>query len=160
MEPSLRAVAIYGVLLALFRLTGKRSLSQTTTFDLVLLLIISEAIQNGMVGPGYSVTNAFVLVLTLVLIDLTLDAVKRRSPALERWLEGAPLILVDHGRPLAERLRSTGVDVTDVLAAARRLHGLERMEQIKYAVLERNGELSIVPWDRGEPGVHDQPRAA
>lgn len=160
MEPILRAVAIYGILLVLFRIVGKRSLSQITTFDFILLLIISEAIQNGMVGSGYSVTSAFVLVLTLMLIDFGLGLVKRRFPRIELWLDGAPLVLVEHGRPLRERLDRSGVDLDDVLTAARRSHGLERLEQIKYAVLERNGDLSIIPWEQETREDRDTRRAA
>jgi len=160
MEPVLRAAAVYGLLLVLFRITGKRSLSQITTFDFILLLIISEAIQNGMVGSGYSVTNAFVLVLTLILVDRALGLVKRRFPRVERWLEGAPLILVEHGRPLHERLARSGVDVDDILTSARRQHGLERLDQVKYAVLERNGDLSILPWDKQAQDDEDRKRAA
>jgi uncharacterized membrane protein YcaP (DUF421 family) len=160
MEPVLRAAAVYGLLLVLFRITGKRSLSQITTFDFILLLIISEAIQNGMVGNSYSVTNAFVLVLTLILVDQGLGLVKRRFPRLERWLEGAPLILVEHGRPLRDRLERSGVDVDDILTSARRQHGLERLDQVKYAVLERNGDLSILPWDKQTRDDQDRERAA
>jgi uncharacterized membrane protein YcaP (DUF421 family) len=159
-EPVLRAVAVYGILLVLFRIIGKRSLSQITTFDFILLLIISEAIQNGMVGSGYSVTGAFVLVLTLMLIDFGLGLVKRRFPRLELWLDGAPLVLVEHGRPLRERLDRAGVDLDDVLTAARRAHGLERLEQIKYAVLERNGDLSIIPWEQETREDQDTRHAA
>ncbi len=148
------------MLLLLFRIVGKRSLSQITTFDFILLLIISEAIQNGMVGAGYSVTGAFVLVLTLMLIDFGLGRVKRRFPRIELWLDGAPLVLVEHGRPLRERLDRAGVDLDDVLTAARRSHGLERLEQIKYAVLERNGDLSIIPWEQETREDRDTRRAA
>jgi uncharacterized membrane protein YcaP (DUF421 family) len=154
----LRGVAVYGLLLVIFRVTGKRSLGQITTFDFILLLIISEAIQNGMVGAGYSVTNALVLIVTLVLIDMGLGFVKTRVPALERWLEGTPLVIVEDGRALQDRLARSGVDVSDVLRAARSTQGLERLDQIKYAVLERNGEISIIPRERGAaPG---QDRAA
>jgi uncharacterized membrane protein YcaP (DUF421 family) len=158
-EPVLRAAAIYGILLVLFRIVGKRSLSQITTFDFILLLIISEAIQNGMVGSGYSVTSALVLVLTLMLIDFGLGLVKRRFPRVELWLDGAPIVLVERGRPLRERLARSGVDLDDVLTAARRSQGLERIEQIKYAVLERNGDLSIIPAEQ-ETGEDQDTRHA
>jgi uncharacterized membrane protein YcaP (DUF421 family) len=138
-------VCVYGTLLVLFRLTGNRSLGQISTFDFVLLLIISEAIQNGMVGDNYSLTNAFVLVVTLVVIDVGLSLVKQRSHTLDKWLEGTPIVVVDHGRPLRERMERARVGEDDVLTAARLLHGLERMEQVKYAVVERSGEISIVP---------------
>ncbi|HEU4371665.1 MAG TPA: YetF domain-containing protein [Methylomirabilota bacterium] len=158
MESVLRGAAVYGLLLIVFRITGKRALGQITTFDFVLLLIISEAVQNAMVGPGYSVTNALVLIVTLVVIDTGLTFVKTRVPALERWLEGTPLVIVEDGRPLQDRLERSGVDVGDVLCAARHTHGLERLDQIKYAVLERHGDISIIPREPGpEPG---QGRAA
>lgn len=148
MESVVRALAIYAVLLVLFRITGKRSLGQITTFDFILLLIISEAIQNGMVGSSYSLTNALVLVTTLVIVDVGLSLLKRRSARLEKYLDGTPLVIVEQGRPLRDRLDKSRVDEEDVLAAARR-EGLERMEQIKYAVLERNGQISIIARDDG-----------
>jgi uncharacterized membrane protein YcaP (DUF421 family) len=160
MESVVRAIAIYGVLLIVFRLTGKRSLGQLTTFDFILLLIISEAVQNGMVGQNYSLTNAFVLVLTLIIIDVGLSLLKRRAPAVEKWLEGVPLVIVDRGRPLVNRMKKARVDESDVLAFARRLHGLERMDQIKYAVLERSGDISIIPWDQPRAVARDEQRPA
>jgi len=159
MESVIRAAAIYGLLLVIFRVTGNRPLGQITTFDFILLLIISEAIQNGMVGSDYSVTNAFVLILTLISIDLVLSVVKDRMPLVEKWLDGVPLVIVEHGRPLQDRMRKSRVDVSDVLAAARKLHGLERMDQIKYAVLERGGDISIIPRDPGLDARSDAPAA-
>jgi uncharacterized membrane protein YcaP (DUF421 family) len=143
MESVFRALFIYSVLMVLFRLTGKRSLGQITTFDFVLLLIISEAIQNGMVGTSYSITNALVLVVTLVTVDVALSLVKRRSRRLEQFLDGTPIVIVENGRPLRDRMDKERVDESDVLSAARQ-EGLERMSQIKYAVLERNGQISII----------------
>jgi len=96
--------------------------------------------------------------VTLVVIDTGLSFVKTRLPRLELWLEGTPLVVVEDGRPLQDRLDRSGIDVSDVLRAARTLHGLERLEQIKYAVLERNGDISIIPREReAAPG---QDRAA
>jgi uncharacterized membrane protein YcaP (DUF421 family) len=150
MEALIRGAAVYGLLLVVFRVTGKRSLGQITTFDFILLLIISEAIQNSMVGTGYSLTHGFLLILTLVMIDVGLSLIKLRAPWLEKWLEGVPLVIVEQGRPLKERMRRSRVDESDVLAAARKLHGLERMDQIKYAVLERSGDISIIPRARDQ----------
>ena len=129
----------------LFRITGNRSLGQISTFDFVPLLIISEAIQNGLVGNNYSLTNALVLVITLVIIDVGLSFVKQRSRTVDKWLEGMPVAIVEHGRPLRERMERARVAHDDALTAARLLHGLERMEQVKYAVMERSGEISIIP---------------
>ena len=71
-----------------------------------------------------------------------------RSRKVDRWLEGMPLVIVDHGRPVRDRMDRARVDEDDVLTAARLLHGLERMEQVKYAVVERSGEISIIPRDK------------
>jgi uncharacterized membrane protein YcaP (DUF421 family) len=116
-----------------------------TSFDLVLLLIISEATQNAMIGDDYSLTNGMLVVLTLIGLDILLSQVKRWYPAAEMWLDGKPTIIVEHGRPKTEVMALARVDERDVLAAAREKQGLERMDQIKYAVLETSGGISIVP---------------
>jgi uncharacterized membrane protein YcaP (DUF421 family) len=159
METIVRAAVIYVALLVIFRIMGQRSLSQITTFDFVLLLIISEAIQNGLVGQSYSVTNALLLILTLVGIDLALSELKQHSPRLEKWMEGLPVILVDEGRLLHDRMNKARVDESDILTAARQAHGLERLEQIKYAVLESSGGISIVPWDDAARAGRERPAA-
>ena len=159
MESVVRGLIIYAVLLVLFRITGKRSLGQITTFDFVLLLIISEAIQNGMVGTSYSITNALALVATLVTVDVALSVVKRRSSRLEKVLDGTPVVIVENGRPLRDRMDKERLDECDVLSAARR-EGLERMSQIKYAVLERNGQISIIPTEDASSGPAKERPAA
>ena len=145
MDAVLRASAIYFFLLLIFRLSGKRSIAQITTFDLILLLIISEATQQALLGQDFSLTNAFLVIVTLVGIDIGLSLLKQRSSTIEKLLEDEPLIIVEEGRPLLDRMKKVRVDEEDVLTAARILQGLERMDQIKYAVLERNGGISIIP---------------
>jgi uncharacterized membrane protein YcaP (DUF421 family) len=76
---------------------------------------------------------------------MTLSWIKERSPRLSRWMEGVPLVIVEDGRPLRDRMEKSRIDEGDILAAARELRGLERMDQIKFAVLERSGGISIVP---------------
>ncbi len=145
MDAIVRGLVVYLFLLILFRIAGRRTLGSITNFDFVLLLIISEATQNAMIGNDYSVTNGFLVILTLVGLDIALSYLKQRFPAMERYLDGLPLILVDQGRPLKELMHRARVDERDILAAAREKHGLERMDQIKYAILETNGMISIVP---------------
>jgi uncharacterized membrane protein YcaP (DUF421 family) len=145
MDTVVRGIAIYLFLLLVFRLTGKRSLGQVTTFDFVLLLIISETTQQALLGDDFSVTNAFLSILTLVVIDIGMSLLKQRVPTLDDWLEGVPLVVVEEGKPMKDRLKKVQVGEEDILSAARELQGLERMEQIKYAVLERNGAITIVP---------------
>lgn len=145
MDIILRALVIYLILMVLFRLSGKRTLSQVTTFDLVLLLIISEATQQALLGDDFSITTAALAVLTLVSLDRVADLLKSRSTAFSRLAEGAPLVLVEHGRPLQERLRKEHISTDDILASARKSQGLLRMDQIEYAVLESSGGISIIP---------------
>ena len=145
MESILRGLLTYVFLLIIFRISGKRTLSQTTNFDLVLLLIISETIQHAMVDEDHSMTNGFLLIMTLVGTSILLSVLKQRIPALERWLDGCPLILVENGKLLRDRMDKCRVDEGDILTAARQRQGLERLDQIKFAVLERDGEITIVP---------------
>lgn len=140
-----RAAAMYLFLVLIFRVCGRRVLAQITTFDLVLVLIISEAAQQAMIGNDFSMTTAFLAIVTLVGIDVALSLWKQRFQKLDRWLDGLPLVLVENGLPFAERLHMARIDESDILTAARQLQGLERMEQIKYAVLERSGGISIIP---------------
>jgi uncharacterized membrane protein YcaP (DUF421 family) len=145
MDSIVRAVIVYVVLLVIFRISGKRSLAQITTFDFVLLLIIAEAVQPALVANDSSMTGSFLLVLTLMGIEFVLSVIKDRASLFDKLIEDVPLILVADGRELHERMRNARVDTNDVLAAARLNQGLERLDQIKYAVLERNGHISVIP---------------
>lgn len=150
MESVIRAVAMYLFLLLLIRFSGKRSMAQVTPFDFVLVLIISEAAQQGLAGDDYSFTNAIVLVTTLVCVDIGLSLLKQRSNRLSRLLEDVPEVIVTHGRPLRHRMDRVRVTEEEVLQAARTLHGLARMEQIRYAVVETTGDISIIPEKSGQ----------
>jgi uncharacterized membrane protein YcaP (DUF421 family) len=148
MDAILRGASVYILLLIVFRISGRRTLGEMTPFDFVLLLIIAETTQQALLGDDFSVTNAFLLITTLVGIDILISYMKTRFDKFDRILDGLPMVLVEHGKPLQERLKKSRLDEHDVLAAARRLQGLERMEQIKYAVLETDGAISIIPMER------------
>ncbi len=125
---------------------GKRSLSESTTFDLVLLLIISEVTQQALVGHDYSLTGAFILIVTLITTDLIFSLLKENFPLFGKVTEGLPLIIVDEGKPLPKRMRKSKVSEDDVLEAARMRFGLQKMKDIKYAILEKSGDITIVPY--------------
>lgn len=137
-----RALVIYLGVLVLFRIAGRRTMAQITPFDLVLLLIISEAVQPALLGDT-SLLEAFVLVTTLVGADILLGELSQRSRRIERLVDGTPIILVQDGQPLPDRLRSTHVTEADLLAAARD-EGLTGLDQIRYAILEATGRISII----------------
>lgn len=143
--PVLRIALVYFFLMALFRLAGRRTLADISPFDFVLLLIISELVQQAVVANDPSLTNALLLCSTLVALDIGLSLLKQRSSRFERMLEGVPVLLVEHGRPLDEAMRAMRIDTSDILAAARVTQGLERIDQIRFAVLEKNGGISIIP---------------
>jgi uncharacterized membrane protein YcaP (DUF421 family) len=145
METVLRAVAIYLFLMIVFRISGKRALAEMNAFDMVLLLIIGESVSQGLMGDDFSITTALVLVTTLVLMEIALGFIKQKSQVAERWLDDVPLIVVEHGKPLRDRMDRVRVDEEDVLEAARSLHGLETLQQVKYAVVERSGSISVIP---------------
>jgi uncharacterized membrane protein YcaP (DUF421 family) len=145
MDSILRAVAIYAFLLVVLRVAGKRTLAQMTSFDFILIVIISEAVQQGLIDDDNSMTNAFLLVITLIGLDVALSLVKQRLPRVDQLLDGVPVIVLENGRPLRDRMAKARVDEADILHAARELQGLERLDQIKYAVLERSGGITIIP---------------
>ncbi|MFV3415926.1 DUF421 domain-containing protein [Pseudomonas nitroreducens] len=145
MDSVLRAVTLYLFLVILFRLVGKRALADVSTFDLLLLMIISEATQQAMLGEDFSTTNALLVIITLVVMDVLFSLLKLRHPFIDRMIEGTPTLIVEYGRPLKERLLEARLREEDVLLEARQSQGLERMEQIRFAILEKNGKISIIP---------------
>jgi uncharacterized membrane protein YcaP (DUF421 family) len=147
MESVLRAAAIYFFMLFLFRIAGKRSVTEMSSFEFVLLLIVGEATQQAILGKDYSVTNAFLVIATLIAINIGLSLLKLRSHHAKRLFDGTPLVIVEHGRPLKDLMKKVRVVEDDIMAAAREFQGLERMDQIKFAVLETSGIISIVPQD-------------
>jgi uncharacterized membrane protein YcaP (DUF421 family) len=156
MELILRTVGIYIFLLVLFRLLGKRSLSELSAFDFILFLIISEAIQNALVDDDKSVVMGLTVILTFLLLDLFMSILKRKYNFFEKLTEGVPLVLVDRGKVIEEHLSMGRVTYRDILQTARESHGLERLEQIKYAVLETTGGISIIPMERDFEAMLDR----
>jgi uncharacterized membrane protein YcaP (DUF421 family) len=145
MDAVLRALTIYLALLVIFRISGKRTLAQITTFDFVVLLIVGEATQQGLLGDDFSVTNAVLVVSTLIGADIVMSLVKERSRWFTRIADGLPVVILEDGRPIEDRMRRARLDEGDILAAGRQSQGVERLDQIKYAVLERSGSISVIP---------------
>lgn len=145
MESVIRPALVYVVVLVLLRLTGKRTLAQITSFDFVLLLIISEATQQALIGEDNSMINAAIVVATLIGLNIVMSLLKQRYKWFDRLLDDIPLVIVADGKPFKDRMEKARVDEDDVLDAARENCGLERMDQIRHAILERDGQISIIP---------------
>ncbi len=145
MESVLRGAAIYAILLLILRFSGRRTLAQMTPFDLVLILIIAETTQQALLGDDFSITNAAILILTLCAIDIALSYLKRSSPRLATWLDGRPTLLIQNGVIDEFALRKARIGKEELLEAARQLHGLENLSEVKHAILEADGDISIIP---------------
>jgi uncharacterized membrane protein YcaP (DUF421 family) len=145
MDSVIKACIVYFVLWAIIRISGRRTLGEMSAFDFILFLIIGGSTQRAITGEDYSLTNALILVSTFVVIEIVLSLLDLRSPALRRVFEGTPTVLVENGQLMTYRLQRARVTEDNILEAARRLHGLTRMEQIKFAILESTGKISIIP---------------
>ena len=140
---ALRTGAIYLVTLIGLRLAGKREMGQMTVFDLVVLLLIANAVQNAMVGPDTSLTGGVLAAVVLLALNAVVARLRLRWPRLRRVIEGSPTLLVLHGEVLADHLRREGL-AQETLEAALREHGVSEVRDVEMAVLEIDGSISVV----------------
>ena len=148
MESVIRGVVVYVFLLLVFRLAGKRTLAQSTPFELVLLLIIAETIQGAIVDSDHSLTNGFLLIVTLVGMSIVLSVVKHHSETAARWLDGLPVRVVRDGEWDVEVSDRERVDRSEVLQEARRTQGVGRIDEVEHATIEHDGTISVVPREK------------
>jgi uncharacterized membrane protein YcaP (DUF421 family) len=145
MESILRGAATYLFVWLIFRLAGKRTLAQITTFDAVLLLIVSETTQAALTDDNNSFTNSILLILTMLGLDVALSHIKLRFPSVEKVMDGVPLVILDSDGLKQDVMDKERVNKEDVLHAARELQGLANLGEIQYAVLEQTGDITVVP---------------
>ncbi|KHG64362.1 hypothetical protein QT17_12870 [Thermus sp. 2.9] len=141
----LRVAVVYLVLLLFLRLSGKKVLGQMTPLDLLTLLLLSNVVQNAMIGPDNSLLGRLLGAGLLLLLDRVLSRSRLR-----RSFMGEPVLLVHEGRPVWDHLRREGVELEELMAALRE-HGVARLEDVLEAVLEVDGTISVVPKDHLEP---------
>ncbi len=140
----IRAAVVFGFLLVLLRLAGKRQIGQMTPFDLVLLLVLSNAVQNSMNGGNNSITAGVILATTLVTFNYAIAWLAFRSKTLERLLEGRPVILIHNGKVDHQSLEQSQMTQHD-LEVTLRAAGYAGPHQVRYAVLETTGRVSVIP---------------
>lgn len=148
METVIRGAAVYLFLVILMRLSGRRTLSEATPFDFILLLIIAETTQQALLGNDFSLTNAAVLIITLIGIDIGLSYVKEWSPTIARLLDGLPTVLVRNGKVDRHALRRTRLEESDIMVSARQKQGIGSMDEVEHAVLETDSGISVIPKKR------------
>jgi uncharacterized membrane protein YcaP (DUF421 family) len=141
-----RCLIIYLTLLVGLRLTGKRQVGQLTPFDLLLLLLLSNAVQNAMVGPDESLLGGLVAAATLFAANAVVGRVARRSGSVAELLEGTPTLLIRHGDILETNLVREGISRGDLLRALRE-HGIDDPALVRSAIFEVDGSISVLRED-------------
>ena len=142
----IRSILIYALLVVALRVAGKRELGQTNTLDLVVLLLVANAVQNGIIGNDLSVTGAAIGAVTLFAINSLLNRSVYRFRPLRRLLEGDPTPLILEGKPLRDQLRRQRISLPELRAIARR-QGFEKLADVRTAILETNGTVSMFKED-------------
>jgi len=156
-ELAVRAAAIYLAVLVALRLFGKREVGQFTLIDLVLILLLANAVQPAMTGPDTSLTGGLVIIVTLVLVNRAIALARAKLPFVQRLVESPPTTLARDGAWIPGALEQEELSEEDVMMALRE-HGLTDVKEVKLAVLEGDGMISVVPLDASKAGQH-RPRA-
>ena len=141
---ALKTLAVYAFLVLGLRLLGKRELGQMSIYDVVLVIILGNAVQNAMINNDNTLGGGVVAAVVLLAANRVLNLVLSRSVRAERLLVGEPVLLVSDGRMLADRMRRQGV-TREQLDAALREHGIDRLDDVHSVILEVDGTMSVVP---------------
>ena len=146
MDLVLRTVAVFFLVLLITRAVGRRELSSMEPFDLILIVVIGDLIQQGVTQSDYSLTGTTIVVLTMALLTVSTAWLSFRFARLRPLLEGEPVMLVADGRVIERNLRAERMTIQE-LAAQARLQGIGALDEIRYAVLETNGKISFFQQD-------------
>lgn len=146
LEKVVRSIAVYLFLLMVLRLGGKRELAQLNSFDLAVLLLLSNTVQNAVIGSDSSLLGGLIGATVLVVTNYVVVRLGFRYPAVKRIMEGTPTVLVDHGITLDQNLRRYRIS-TEELAAATRRQGARTLADVESVVLEPNGALTVEQQD-------------
>ena len=143
MDLVVRAAVAFLFVYFLTRVIGRRELSSMEPFDLIMLVMIGDLVQQGVTQNDFSVTGAFLVGGTIALMTVAVSYTSFRFPRLRPLLDGEPVIVVEDGRPIDRNLRRNRITLEE-LAAAGRQEGIDSLEQVRWAVLETNGQLSFI----------------
>ncbi|HZQ92824.1 MAG TPA: YetF domain-containing protein [Terriglobales bacterium] len=143
---ALRTSAIYLLILLGLRITGKREVGQMTPFDLTLLLLLSNAVQNAMTGPDTSLAGGLVAALTLLLMNYLFAEVAGGNRRFRRFIQGQPTLLIHNGKAIPAHMAREHVSYDELMRALRE-HGIACVEDVSLAVLEVDGSISMLKYD-------------
>jgi uncharacterized membrane protein YcaP (DUF421 family) len=139
----IRAAVAYAFIIFLLRIIGRRELSTLAPSDLVLLVVMGDLVQNGVTQSDQSVTGVFLALSTFAILTVAVSVATFKSRRVQTLVEGAPLILVQDGKPVEKNLRSERLNIDDIAEQARG-QGIERLDEIKWCVLESSGTMSFI----------------
>jgi uncharacterized membrane protein YcaP (DUF421 family) len=140
---ALRGIFLYAFLIFIMRVTGRRELSALSPVDLVLLIVLGDAIQQGLTQDDYSVTGAVVAVSTIAAMQVVFAYAGFRSKRVRKMLEGAPIVIVHDGKLVDENLRRERMSFEEVCETMR-LQQIGSIEEVQWAILEGNGQISFI----------------
>jgi len=143
MDLILRAFVIFSFIYLLTRIVGRRELGSTEPFDVILLVVVGDLVQQGVTQSDYSLTGAVLVISTFTLLTVFVSFLSVKVPRLRPVLDGDPLILVENGKPNTANLKRQRLDLGEVLAEAR-MQRVTRLEDIQWAILESSGQISII----------------
>ena len=143
MDLVLRAIVVFFFVLILTRVIGRRELSQLAPFNLILLIILGDAVQQGLTQDDYSLTGAFLAIGTIALLQLGVSYANLRFPRLRPILSGEPIVVVQDGKPIERNLRRERVTMDDLMSAARR-QNIAALDDVAWAVMETSGEITFI----------------
>lgn len=146
MDIALRAIVLYAFLILIMRVTGRRELSSLSPVDLVLLIVLGDAIQQGLTQDDYSITGAVIAVSTIATMQVAASYVAFRSKRARRVLEGNPIVIIEDGTFVTANLRRERVTVDEVCESMR-LQQIGNVDQVAWGILESNGDISFVKKD-------------
>jgi len=143
MDLVLRAIVIFGFVLLLTRIIGKRELGSLQPFDLILLIVLGDALQQGLTQDDYSLTGAILVVGTIAVLQVCVSWLSYRFPRTRPLLEGEPLVIVQDGKVIERNLKRERLTVDEITEAARKQQ-IAHLAEIRFAVLETDGEISFI----------------
>jgi uncharacterized membrane protein YcaP (DUF421 family) len=144
MDLAIRAVALFCFVYLLTRIIGRRELSSMEPFDLILLIVIGDAIQQGLTQDDYSVTGALIVIGTFAVLQILISYLSYRFPRLRPALDGEPMVVVQDGKVIEKNMKRERITLEEVMVEAR-LQQVASLDQIAWAVLETSGKISIIP---------------
>jgi uncharacterized membrane protein YcaP (DUF421 family) len=143
MDLVFRTFVVFCFIFLLMRVVGRRELSSLEPFDLILLVVIGDSVQQGITQDDYSITGALIVISVFALLQVFVSYAHFRFPRLRPILDGDPLVLVEDGRPIERNLRRERITMEDLLEQARGQQ-VESLDEVKWAVLETSGEISFI----------------